>query len=84
MSGCMIVCRSVTYAQRARQILEKHGIHAVVVRPRLELTENSCGFAVKVSEGYLAEALELLREFGFTISRVLLLDENGNEREMRA
>lgn len=83
MSGCMIVCRSVTYAQRARQLLEKHGISAVVVRPNLEMMENSCGFAVKISEGYLAEALDLLKKSCFEISRVLFVEPNGNYREMR-
>lgn len=83
MSGCLIVCRSITYAQRAKKVLAHFGIDAQVVRPSPELLENSCGFAVRVSEIYLAEALDILKNNGFAISRVLVYDKSGEPRVMR-
>ena len=83
MSGCMIIVRSVTYAQRGVRMLERHGISAYVVRPNIEMLEGGCGFAVKVSEGYMAEAIEILKQGGFEISRALIAKPDGSYREMR-
>lgn len=83
MSGYMILLRSVTYAQRASRVLAKHGINGHVVRPNVEMLSNGCGFAVKVSETYLAEAIDILRKNSFEISTVLVIEPNGDFREMR-
>ena len=82
MNGCLIVLRSVTYAQRAKRILEKAGISAYVIKPDASLIGNGCGFAVKVSEGYLAETLDILKKQGFEISK-LYVSSNGGYRELR-
>lgn len=83
MSGCFIVCRSVTYAQRAKKVLERAGITAIVVRPNIEMLDSGCGFAVKISETYLAEALSILKKYNFNITKVLYVEPDGRYREMR-
>jgi len=77
MKGCLIILRSVTYAQRAKRILERAGLSAYVIKPDSYLVGNGCGFAVKVSEGYLPEALEILRNNNFDIGKVYVSTENG-------
>ena len=45
----IIMCRSLTYAQRASSALERAGITAMVARAPQELTNRGCGYCVKVS-----------------------------------
>ncbi len=83
LSGYMIVLRSVTYAQRAVRVLSKNGISGHVVRPDIKMLDSGCGFAVKVSETYLAEAIEILRKNSFEFNTVLIVDKDGGFREMK-
>lgn len=77
MKGCLVILRSVTYAQRAKRVLEKAGLSAYVIKPEAHLVGNGCGFAIKVSEGYLPEALEILRKNNFDIGRVYIAEAMG-------
>jgi len=81
--GCLIICRSVTYAQRAQLILQRKGYTATVVRPGVEVIGDSCGFAVKIQERYLAEAIYILRSNGIYPTRAVIVDSNGIIREVR-
>lgn len=83
MSGFMILMRSVTYAQRAQRFLAKKGINTSVVRLDANITGVGCGFAVKVPEIFLAEAIDELKKQGFALSRVLIVEQDGSTREMR-
>ncbi|MBR5479629.1 MAG: DUF3343 domain-containing protein [Clostridia bacterium] len=82
MNGCLIILRSVTYAQRAKRVLERNGISAYVIKPEAHLVGNGCGFAVKVSDVYLAESLDILSGENFGIMKVYVPSENGY-RELR-
>ena len=82
MSGCLLVCRSITYAQRSKKALERIGIHGRIVRPNLQLTGGECGYAVRISEVFLAEALEALKQNRISPEKVLVSDERGGLREL--
>ena len=82
MLGCLLICRSVTYAQRVKKVLERVGIHAKVVRPNLQLTGGECGYAVRISDVFLAEALETLNQNRIPPQKVLIQDDRGGFREM--
>ena len=58
----LIVCRSLTYAQRGVRLLERAGISAYLVRaPRL-IAQAGCAYCIKVSQRWLERAVELMRE----------------------
>lgn len=82
MSGCLLICRSVTYAQRTKKVLERIGIHGRIVRPNLQVTGGECGYAVRISEVFLAEALDELNKNRIPPQKVLVSDERGGLREM--
>ncbi len=82
MSGCLLICRSVTYAQRTKKVLERVGIQGRIVRPNAQLTGNECGYAVRISEVFLAEALEELQRNRIPPQKVLVNNEFGGYREM--
>ena len=79
--GCMILCRSITYAQRAQHILERKGYTATVVRPSVQVVGEGCGFAVKIAQRYLGEAVYLLRSYGIEPTRAVIVEQNGTVRE---
>lgn len=77
MKGSLIILRSVTYAQRAKRALEKAGISAFVIKPEPSLVGNGCGFAVKVSEINLPEAIDILNEQKFAVGKVYVSTSDG-------
>ena len=80
--GCLIICRSVTYAQRAQHILKRRGYTATVVRPGVEIIGDSCGFAVKVPERFLTDAVNIIRTNGIHPIRIVNVEPNGVIREV--
>lgn len=78
----LIMCRSLTYAQRAARVLERSGITAFVTRAPRGVTHDGCGYCVKVSERRIADALEALSGAGLGPGRVFLTDSGGAVSEV--
>ena len=57
---CLILCRSLTYAQRSSRALERAGITAVVRKAPLSVSKTGCTYCVKLKETQLERALLLL------------------------
>ena len=62
MNHYLIVCRSVTQAQRAGYLLSAAGITNRIFRSPVGLTERGCSYSVRIGEPYLARAIEILRQ----------------------
>ena len=72
----LILCRSLTNAQRAALLLERRGIRASVIKAPQNLRGNGCGYAV-ILWRHLPEAVALLRESGLLSGRIYRRDESG-------
>lgn len=79
----LIMCKSLTYAQRAARTLERAGITATVSRAPQGLSQDGCAYCVKVPERKLDVSLRLIREAGLPYGRVFYQDEGGQAREVR-
>ena len=77
----LIMCRSLTRAQRSALLLERRGIGASVVKAPQALRENGCGYAV-APHRQPAEAIALLRENGLLNGRIFRLEGNGRYTEV--
>ena len=78
----LIVCRSLTYAQRGVRLLERADISAYLVRaPRL-IAQAGCAYCVKVSERWLERAMELMRGAGLALRGVYRQLDNGEFEEV--
>lgn len=64
MVSYLILCRSLTYAQRTARILERSGISNHVMRTPRGISGEGCGYSVRISEHRLGDALVLLRKEG--------------------
>lgn len=56
----LIMCRSLTYAQRISNALERAGITARILRSPSEISPAGCSYSVKISPRNLSRALTVL------------------------
>lgn len=79
----LLMCRSLTYAQRASKLLERSGITAIVTKIPKSAAGSGCNYCIKVRESRLAEALRILNDDGLSPTRVFLLYDDGSVSEVR-
>ncbi len=84
MSYYLLMCRSLTYAQRTARILERYGITAIVTKGPQGLSAEGCAYCVKISERRLADAVQAVRNAGMEPLRIYLSDDRGFVREVKA
>ena len=80
MNSVYLTSRSITYAQRMEKTLTKNGISAHIERPELEIAERGCAYAVVVSEGFFAEAIDVLRCNGIPPVKAVVRDRYNGYR----
>ena len=78
----LIVCRSLTYAQRTARVLERAGISGYIRRAPTLISGEGCSHCVKVAERWLAPALKVLNREGLGPKRVFLQNEEGSYSEV--
>ncbi|NCE64200.1 DUF3343 domain-containing protein [Pseudoflavonifractor sp. 524-17] len=79
----LIVCRSLTYAQRTASALERMGIAAHILRSPKEIAQEGCGYSVKVSERNLTNALMVLARVQLSPKRVFIMSSDGSYKEVQ-
>lgn len=82
MTYYFINCRSLTYAQRAKRMLEGAGISAGIVRTPQQIAKSGCSHSVKVAEHRFQAAMGVLRRAAFPIMRVYASDGTGGYDEV--
>lgn len=63
-------CRSVTFARRASRLLEGVNIKAPVVRLPQKLTDTGCGYALKIRQRNIDDALTRMRKYGLEVTNI--------------
>lgn len=78
----LIICRSLTYAQKTARVLERSGISAVIVRTPHAVASTGCGYCVKVSDKRLTDALIALKGTDLYPVKVYAQYADGNLGEV--
>ena len=78
----LILCRSLTHAQRTASALERAGIVGHFLRSPQAIAGEGCGYSVKVSEQNLANALAALKRAGLGPKRVFVTTSDGSYKEV--
>ena len=73
----LIICRSLTYAQRTARVLERSGITGHIQRAPKVISREGCGYCVRIAEQRLTDALRALRREGLTPKQVFLQNADG-------
>lgn len=79
----LIMCRSLTYAQRAARVLERAGIGAGIIKAPAGLTGNGCSYCVTVSIGKGQGAVNILRIENLLQGKVYLQNTDNTTEEVR-
>ena len=77
----IILCRSMTAAQRAVRLLSNARVFASVTKAPQNSNPGGCTYGVKIGERNLNRALELLREAGLPVGKVFALQRDGSVSE---
>ena len=78
----LMICRSLTYAQRSAALLERAGLSAYVQRIPKPIAREGCGYAVRVPERHLTQGLILLRREGLAPRQIYIARQDGNYEEV--
>lgn len=73
----MLMCRSLTYAQRTARVLERAGVTGTVTRAPKSVSNRGCAYCVLVSARHGDRALEILAGAGLNPERVLVKKPDG-------
>ena len=84
MQYSLILCRSLTYAQRAAKMLEREGVTATVRKAPQGASDRGCTYAVKLRASALTHAVQLLNRAGFPYGKRFFIEPDGNLREVEA
>lgn len=78
----LIMCRSLTYAQRASRVLEKAAITVGIQKAPNGLSKNGCSYCVTVSDNKVQKAIQVLKREGLLQGKIYEQDAAGNYREV--
>ena len=77
----LIMCRSLTWAQRSAALLERGGITASVVKAPQGLSASGCGYAISIYRRF-EEARYLLAKNNLINGKIFKRTEIGEYQEM--
>ena len=77
-----ITFRSVTYAQRGEQILNKAGVRASLIRTPKWMETQGCGYSLQLRTGELVTIVALLREKAVPFRKVYIQNPEGRLEEV--
>ena len=84
MQQYIIMCRSLTYAQKAGRVLERAGIYSSITKAPQGVTPEGCTYGLKVRETHFREALSLVRAAGIRTGKLYVLRPDGSAGEVTA
>lgn len=82
MNHALILCRSVTQAQRVFRLLASVGIPARMFRSPVGLTDRGCSYSVTLRRHHLPQALQLLKSSRVRPLKVLTRTPEGGYDEV--
>ena len=82
MDVYFITVRSVTFGQRAEQVLKRGGIGCTLQRTPRWMEEQGCGYCLRLRTGNIAAAVQLLRSAQVPFQRVYVQNTNMQVEEV--
>lgn len=83
MTQYLIMCPSLTAAQRSQRLLEHLGISAALVKAPQGLNTLGCGYALSLHKNF-QEAVGILSKNGMLKGKLFMREQNGDYTEVRA
>lgn len=64
MNTTIITVGSVTYAIKAKKLLEREGVSASLIKMESSKDDGGCTHGIKINESYLYDAVAILKRMG--------------------
>ncbi len=80
--SCLIVFKSITYAQNAQGLFGRNGILSDMVRPPLQLGKGSCSYGVKMNKTDLYRACQLMLQTHTKVAGMYVITPRGEYEEV--
>ncbi len=77
MNDTIIVCRSITHAQRMSAAMRRAGINNWISRVPAGLVKSGCGYAVHIRTQSLSQGLQVLQREHIPPVRIFTAGESG-------
>ena len=81
MTRYLIMCRSLTHAQRSARLLERAGITATVIKAGGKLSVSGCRYAVELGR-HFDDAVRILKNNDMIKGKVYQKTEDGRYKEI--
>lgn len=78
----LIMCRSLTYAQRALYTLERGGVKVSLVKVPQSVSQTGCSYGVRIPSKNLRSSIELLRSKKVSFGKVFRYLYDGSLEEV--
>lgn len=78
----LIICRSLTYAQRTAKVLERAGITSYILRTPKSIAGEGCGHGVKIAQKNLEKALTALNRNHLSPKQLYITQGDNSYREV--
>ena len=82
MTQYLIMCPSLTTAQRSQKLLERSGISAALVKAPQGLNTLGCGYALSLYRNF-SEAVSMLKRSGMLKGKLFSREQNGEYIEVK-
>lgn len=77
----LITFRSVTYAQKGEKALKRAGIDCTMLRTPKELSQQGCGYCLRLRAKDVITAVDLLRGNAILYGKTYALTDGGHPEE---
>lgn len=77
-----ITFRSVTFAQRGEQLLQKNGIRCTLLRTPKWMEAQGCGYSLRLWTKDMEKGVELLRRHKVPLQKVYIQMQDGTLEEL--
>ena len=82
MTQYLILCRSLTHAQRSARLLERSAITATVVKAEAGLSTGGCRYAVQLYR-HFNDAIRILRDANMIKGKIYRRVDGGSYEEIQ-
>ena len=83
MEQNLIMCRSLTYAQKAMRTLERGGVSVTLLKVPQSVSQTGCSYGLRIPGKHLSYSIMLLREKQNPFGKVFRYMQDGSLEEVQ-
>ena len=83
MEQNLIMCRSLTYAQKAMRTLERGGVSVTLLKVPQSVSQTGCSYGLRIPSKHLSYSITLLRDKQNAFGKVFRYMPDGGLEEVQ-